>query len=154
MRKLFSLSLKEISLDWYRLLDNSHLMDWKEHMPLFYSKFYPLHAIHQDIDYIYNFWPHDGESIAHTWGRLKSLMLKFPNHEISNDIIVNNFYARLSRHDKDMLDASSLGSFTIKKVNSKWDLIERIYRNTEDWEIDNGKETDIDYEYDCIKSYR
>ena len=30
MRKLFSLSLKEKALDWYRLLDNSHLIDWKE----------------------------------------------------------------------------------------------------------------------------
>ena len=52
MRKLFSLSLKEKALDWYRLLDNSHLMDWKELMSLFYSKFYPLHEIHQDRNYI------------------------------------------------------------------------------------------------------
>ena len=50
-------------------------------------------------------------------------MLKCPNHELPNDIIVNNFYARLSRRDKDMLDASSLGSFTNKKVNVKWDII-------------------------------
>ena len=80
-------------------------------------------------------------------------MLICPNHELSNDIIVNNFYARLSRHDKDMLDASSLGSFTSKKVNAKWDLIERIYRSAEDWEIDKGKETGINYEYDYIKSF-
>ena len=79
-------------------------------------------------------------------------MLKCPNHELSNDIIVNNFYARLSRHDKDMLDASSLESFTSQNVNAKWDLIERIYRNADDWEIDKGKETGINYEYDCIKS--
>ena len=115
MRKLFSLSLKEKALDWYRLLDNSHLMDWKELMSLFYSKFYPLHEIHQDRNCIYNFWPRDRESIAQAWGRLKSLMLKCPNHELSNDIIVNNFYARLSRHDKDMLDASSLGVFYKQK---------------------------------------
>ena len=65
-------------------------------------------------------------------GRLNALMLKCPNHKLPNDIIVNNFYARLSRYDKDMLDASSLGSFTNKEVNAKWDLIERIYRNAED----------------------
>ena len=99
MRKLFSLSLKEKALEWYRLLDNSHLLDWKEFMSLFYSKFYPLHEIHQDRKYIYNFWPRDGESIAQAWGRLKSLMLKCPNHDLSKDIIVNNFYARLSCHD-------------------------------------------------------
>ena len=115
-----------------------------------YSKFYPLHEIHQDINYIYYFWPRDGESIAQAWGRLKSLMLKCPNHELSNEIIVNNFYARLLRYDKDMVDASSLGSFTGKNVNAKWDLIERIYRNAEDWEIDKGKETGINYEYDSL----
>ena len=144
---------KDKAMDWYMLLDNSHLMDWKELMSLFYSKFYPLHEIHQDINYIYNFWPHEGESIAQARGRLKSLMLKCPNHKLPNDIIVNNFYARLSRYDKDMLDASSLGSFTNKEVNAKWDLIERIYRNAEDWETDKGKESGINYEYDCIKSF-
>ena len=55
MRKLFSISLKDKAMDWYMLLDNSHLMDWKELMSLFYSKFYPLHEIHQDRNYIYTF---------------------------------------------------------------------------------------------------
>ena len=80
-------------------------------------------------------------------------MLKCPNHELSKDIIVNNFYARLSRQDKEMLDASSMGSFTSKKVDAKWDLIEMIQHNIEDWEIDKGKESGINYEYDCIKSF-
>ena len=86
-------------------------------------------------------------------GRLKSLKLKCPNHELSKDIIVNNFYARLSHHDKEILDASSMGSFTSKKVDTKWHLIERIQRNTEDWEIDKVKESGINYDYDCIKSF-
>ena len=52
-----------------------------------------------------------------------------------------------------MLDASSMGSFMNKKIDAKWELIERIQCNTEDWEIDNGKESVINYEYDCIKSF-
>ena len=80
-------------------------------------------------------------------------MLKCPNHNFSNEIIVNNFYARLSRQDKDMLDASSMGSFTNQKVDVKWDLIERIQHNAEDWEIKKGKESGINYEDDCIKSF-
>ena len=76
MRKLFSLSLEEKALEWYRLLDNSHLLKWNELVSLFYSKFYHLHEIHQDRNSIYNFCPHQGETIAQAWGRLKSLMLK------------------------------------------------------------------------------
>ena len=39
MRKLFSLSLKDKARDWYMLLDDSHLLDYKDLMSLFYSKF-------------------------------------------------------------------------------------------------------------------
>ena len=45
MRKLLSVSLKDKALDWYKLLDNSHLLNWQELMSLFYTKFYPLHEI-------------------------------------------------------------------------------------------------------------
>src|SRR5438874_1225481 len=34
-----------------------------------------------------------------------------------------------------------------------WDLLERIQKNTEDWEIDKGFESTINYEYDYIESY-
>ena len=124
--KLFSLPLKDKAFDWYRLLDDSHLLNWQDLMPLFYAKFYPLHEIHRDWNYIYNFWSRDGESIAQSWGRLKSLMLKCPNHELPKEIILTNFYARLSRQDKEMLDTSSSGAFSNKSSEAKWDLIERI----------------------------
>jgi hypothetical protein len=50
-------------------------MAWEDIVPLFYSKFYPPSEIHKDRNKVYNFWPHDGESIAQAWGRLKLLML-------------------------------------------------------------------------------
>ena len=68
MRKLFSLSLEDKALEWYQLLDNSHLLSWKELESLFYSRFYPLHVIHQDKNSIYNFWPRAGENIAKLGG--------------------------------------------------------------------------------------
>src|SRR3954464_8295268 len=130
MKKLFSVSLKYKASYWYKLLDNSDLLEWQELMSLFYTKFYPLREIHQDMNYIYNFWSRDGESIAQAWGRLKSLMLKCPNHELPKEIILTNFYARLSRRDKEMLDASSSGVFQTRSMEEKWDLIERIQKNT------------------------
>src|SRR3954468_8858594 len=59
MKELFSVSLKDKSSDWYKLLDNSDLLEWQELMSLFYTKFYPLREIHQDRNYIYNFWYRD-----------------------------------------------------------------------------------------------
>jgi hypothetical protein len=62
-RKLFSLSLKGRAAKWYKTLKDGRSIGWKEIVPLFYSKFYPSSEIHKDRNYIYNFHPHDGESI-------------------------------------------------------------------------------------------
>jgi hypothetical protein len=94
-RKLFSLSLKGRAGEWFRLLKDGSSITWEEIVPLFYSKFYPSSEIHKDRNRIYNFWPHDGESIAQAWGRLKLLMLKCPIHELPSNIVIDNFYASL-----------------------------------------------------------
>ena len=56
-------------------------------------------------------------------------------------------------HYKDYLDTCLEGSFTSKEVKAKWDLLETIQSNTEDWDNNKGKEPGINYEYDCIKSF-
>src|ERR1041385_3208103 len=38
MKKLFSISLIDKASDWYKLLNNSHLLNWQEVMSLFYTK--------------------------------------------------------------------------------------------------------------------
>jgi hypothetical protein len=87
-KKLFFLSLKGRDEEWYRLLQDGPSMAWEDIIPLFYSKFYPPSEIHKDHNRIYNFWPHDGESIAQAWGRLKLLMLKCTVHELPNNIVI------------------------------------------------------------------
>ncbi|KAK1619381.1 hypothetical protein QYE76_024898 [Lolium multiflorum] len=60
------------------------------------------------------------------------------------NVIIDNFYARLSFEDKTLLDTSCSGSFTRNKEEFKRDLLNRIQENTEGWEIDKGRESDID----------
>ena len=69
-----------------------------------------------DRNYIYNFWPHEGESIALAWRRLKSMLYSCPNHELSREIIIQKFYARLSRNDQTILDTSCTSSFMKKTI--------------------------------------
>ena len=38
-------------------------------------------------------------------------------------------------------------------IEFKWYLLERIKRNSEDWEIDKDKESGINLEFDCVKSF-
>ena len=45
----------------------------------------------------------------------------------------------LSRNDQTMLDTSCVGSFMKKTIEFRWDLLERIKRNSEDWELEKVK---------------
>ena len=80
-------------------------------------------------------------------------MLKCPIHELPRNVIINNFYARLSFQDKTLLDATCSGSFTRNKEQFKRDLLDRIKENAEDWENDKGKESGINYDYECIEAF-
>ena len=81
------------------------------------------------------------------------MLYSCPNHELSREIIIQNFYARLSHNDRSMLDTSCAGSCLKKTIEFRWDLLERIKCNSEDWELDEDKESGIKLKYDCVKSF-
>ena len=68
------------------------------------------------------------------------MLYSCPNHELSREMIIQNFYARLSLNDRTMLDTSCAGSYMLKTIYFKWDLLERIKRISEDCGSDDGKE--------------
>lgn len=52
-----------------------------------------------------------------------------------------------------MLDTSCTGSFMKKNIEFKWDLLERVKCNSEDWELDEGNESGINLKFDCVQSF-
>ena len=81
------------------------------------------------------------------------MLYSCPNHELSREIIIQNFYARLSHDDRTMLDTSCTSSFMKRDIDFKWNLLERIKRNSQDWELDEGKESGMNFKFDCVKSF-
>ena len=84
MTKVLPLSLKGKALAWYRLCDDIGSWNWNLLKLKFHQKNYPMHLVHRDRNYIYNFWPREGESIALSWGRLNvtpSMRLYLPRVE-------------------------------------------------------------------------
>ena len=61
------------------------------------------------------------------------MLYSCPNHELSREMIIQKIYARLSLNDRTMLDTSCAGSYMLKTTDFKWDLLERIKCNSEDW---------------------
>ena len=54
------------------------------------------------------------------------MLYSCPNHELSREIITQNFYARRSRNDQTMLDTSCDGSFMKKTSEFWWDILEKL----------------------------
>ncbi len=52
-----------------------------------------------------------------------------------------------------MLDTSCTGSFMKRDIDFKWNLLERIKHNSEDWEFDEGKESSMNFKFDFVKSF-
>ncbi len=52
-----------------------------------------------------------------------------------------------------MLDTSCTGSFMKRDIDFKWNLLEIIKRNSEDWELEEGKESGMNFTFDCVKSF-
>ena len=71
------------------------------------------------------------------------MLYSCPNHELSREIIIQNFYARLSRNDQTTIVTYCVGSFMKRTIEFRWDLLERIKHNSEDWKLDEGKESGI-----------
>ena len=81
------------------------------------------------------------------------MLYSCPNHELSRETIIQKFYARLSVNNHSILDTSCTGSFMMKTIEFRWDLLGRIKRNSKDWELDEGKESAITPKFDCVKSF-
>ena len=52
-----------------------------------------------------------------------------------------------------MLDTSCAGSFMMKTIEFRWNLLDRIKCNSEDWDLDEGKESGMTPKFDCVKSF-
>ena len=66
--KLLYLSFCGNARVWFKSLDEEDKSDWEVLGKVFYLKYYTPKAMYEDCYYIYNFWPHKGESISQAWG--------------------------------------------------------------------------------------
>ena len=81
------------------------------------------------------------------------MLYSCPNHELAREVIMQKIYARLSDNNRTMLDTSCAGSSMMRAIEFKWDLLERIKCNSEDWDLDEVKESGMTPKFDCVKSF-
>ena len=95
-KKVFPLSLKGKALAWYRLCDDIGSWNWNRLKLEFHQKCYHMHLVHRDRNYIYNFWPREGETITLAWGRLKSYYIHAPIMSSQDKLLFRTFMLSFS----------------------------------------------------------
>ena len=86
-------------------------------------------------------------------GGLSQCYIHAPIMSSQEKLLFKIFMLRLSHDDRSMLDTSCIGSFMKKDIEFKWDLLERIKRNSEYWDLNKGKELGMTPKFDCVKSF-
>ena len=125
-RKLIFMSLSGNARIWFRSLDEGATTEWSVLRKIFFLKYFTPREAYESRCYIFNFWPHLGESITQAWGRLKALLRENPCHDLTKKLILINFYVRLPMKHKEILDNSSGGSFTNNTEEEAWKLFLKI----------------------------
>ena len=77
-KKVFPLSLKGDTLIWYRLCDNMRSWNYKRLKLEFHQKYYPVHLVHRERNYIYNFWPPKEKTSLKLGGGLSQCYIHAP----------------------------------------------------------------------------
>ena len=77
-KKVFPLSLKGDALTWYRLCDDTRSWNYRRLKLEFHRKYYPMHLVHHDRNYIYNFWPAKEKASLKLGGGLNKCYIHAP----------------------------------------------------------------------------
>ena len=104
-KKVFRLSLRGEALTWFRLCDDMESWNYNILKLEFLQKFYHMHLFIV-IVIIYIIFGLAKQKALLKLGGLKSMLYSCPNHELSKEMIIQNYYARLSLSNRSMLDTS------------------------------------------------
>ena len=65
------------------------------------------------------------------WERFNKLCTRCPQHQISEQLLIQYFYEGLQLHDRSIIDAASGGALANKTPREAWELIEAMAENTQ-----------------------
>ena len=78
-----------------------------------------------------------GESLYEYWERFKKLCASCPNHQISEQLLLQYFYERLSNMERSMIDAASGGALGDMTPTETKNLIEKMASNSQQFSARN-----------------
>ncbi|XP_057418698.1 uncharacterized protein LOC130712899 [Lotus japonicus] len=128
--RAFPFSLQGAAKDWIYYLEPNSITSWNALKRVFLERYFPasrVSSIRKDICGIRQ----ENESLAEYWERFKKLVASCPQHQISEQLLIQYFYEGLLPMDRSILDAASGGALVDKTPAAAKALIEKVSLNSQ-----------------------
>ncbi|XP_027166709.1 uncharacterized protein LOC113766752 [Coffea eugenioides] len=129
--KAFPFSLKDLAKDWLYYLPPSSTTTWDQLKKKFLDKYFPASRVASLRKEICGIKQHPGESLYDYWERFKKLCIKCPQHQISEQLLIQYFYKGLFFGDRSITDDASGKALVNKTPRAAWKLIVGMAENSQ-----------------------
>nr|XP_027071719.1 uncharacterized protein LOC113696515 [Coffea arabica] len=129
--KAFPFSLKDSAKDWLYYLSPGSITTWDQLKKIFLDKYFPASRASSLRKEICGIKQRPGESLYEYWERFNFLLHKCPQHQISEQLLIQYFYEGLLFGDRSIIDAASGGALVNKTPQEARELIERMAENSQ-----------------------
>ncbi|MCI19974.1 hypothetical protein A2U01_0041134, partial [Trifolium medium] len=135
--RAFPFSLQGAAKDWLYYLEPNYVSSWADLKKVFLEKYFPASraaSIRKEICGIRQ----GNETLAEYWERFKQLVSSCPQHQITEQLLIQYFYEGLQPMDRSILDAASGGALVDKTPAAAKTLIENMSLNSQQFSIRNN----------------
>ncbi|CAJ2642326.1 unnamed protein product [Trifolium pratense] len=129
--RTFPFSLQGAAKDWLYYLQPNTVASWTDLKKLFLEKYFPASRAASIRKEICGIRQCDSESLFEYWERFKQLVSSCPQHQISEQLLIQYFYEGLLPMDRNILDAASGGALVDKTPAAAKALIENMSLNSQ-----------------------
>ncbi|GKD24912.1 hypothetical protein Tco_1231126 [Tanacetum coccineum] len=131
MPRAFPLSLARATIRWLRNKPSSSITTWEDLKTKFLSKYCPPARTAKKMEEINNFQQEPDETLYQAWERFKELLMKCPQHYLTEMQEVILFYNRLDVQIRQILD--SKGAIPSKTAADAKVAIQEIAEYSQKW---------------------
>ncbi|XP_071904295.1 uncharacterized protein [Coffea arabica] len=129
--RAFPFSLKDAAKDWLYYLSAGSITTWAQLKKKFLEKIFPASRAASLRKEICGIKQYPGESLNEYWDRFNKLCTRCPQHQISEQLLIQYFYEGLQSTDRSIIDAASGGALANKTPREAWELIEAMAENSQ-----------------------
>nr|XP_027096231.1 uncharacterized protein LOC113716133 [Coffea arabica] len=115
----------------FEVLPAGSITTWAQLKKKFLEKFFPASRAASLRKEICGIKQYPGESLYEYWERFNKLCTRCPQHQISEQLLIQYFYEGLQPTDRSIIDTASGGALANKTPREAWELIEAMAENSQ-----------------------